>query len=483
MAAGPLRFRGDPANPNHAAVRHLMRVYAAHLGLALEEAPEGPADIVWGPAGQGPAAEAAVAEAAVSEDAVAEAGVAEVGAAGAAGIFVPARPEARPDLDIARARDGFPMPRSALRPDGSSATTGWDVLSFCADILFRRADFLPGRERQAREALGRGEWDEAAGLGEAPWVDRWMFRLLARIPRLAAPIAELPRRASAWLTHDLDNLAKWRPRSVAGQILRTPAQALMGRFALLARNWGEIAARVLTGKDPFDTMDAVLEMERGRRSANFFLANGRDHLFHRYDLRKPRFRRVLAACRDAGMAVGLHGQVRHISEPAGIAAEKRKLEGLLGAPVLLNRQHYLRWDPRATFPALEAAGIRVDSTLGYNDMPGFRCGTALPFPWFDCAAGRPLRLLVVPLVLAEFQFYDPGAFDGGAVRAAIRRYQDAACAQGGVFTTLFHNEYFHDAQFPGHGRVYADMLAGLRERGLPDFDPLAVAARFESLHG
>ena len=65
MAAGPLRFRGDPANPNHAAVRHLMRVYAAHLGLALEEAPEGPADIVWGPAGQGPAAEAAVAEAAV----------------------------------------------------------------------------------------------------------------------------------------------------------------------------------------------------------------------------------------------------------------------------------------------------------------------------------------------------------------------------------------------------------------------------------
>jgi len=471
MDAGPLRFRGDRANPNHAAVRHLLRVYAAHLGLALAETQEGPADIVWG--AEGPAA--------------GDVGDGDGMAGGAPGdaprILLPARPGSHPDTDLARAADGFPAPRSALRRDGSVPASGWDVLSFCADILFRRADFLPGRERQAREAIGRGQWDEAAGLGEAPWVDRWMFRLLARIPRLAAPIAGLPRRASAWLTHDLDNLAKWRPRSVAGQILRTPAQALTGRFAVLARNWGEIAARVLAGKDPFDTMDAVLAMERGRKSANFFLANGRDHLFHRYDLAKPRFRRVLDACRDAGMAVGLHGQVHHVSDPAAIAAEKRKLEGLLGRPVVLNRQHYLRWDPRATFPALEAAGFRADSTLGYNDMPGFRCGTALPFPWFDCAAGRPLRLLVVPLVLGEFQLYDPRAFDGAAVRAAIRRCLDAATAQGGVFTALFHNEYFHDAQFPGHGRVYADLLALLRERGLPDFDPLAAAARFEAFHG
>ena len=50
------------------------------------------------------------------------------------------------------------------------------------------------------------------------------------------------------------------------------------------------------GRDPYDVMGRVLAMEKGRRSANFFLANGRDHLFHRYDLAKPRFRKVMLDC-------------------------------------------------------------------------------------------------------------------------------------------------------------------------------------------
>ena len=38
------------------------------------------------------------------------------------------------------------------------------------------------------------------------------------------------------------------------------------------------------------------------------------------------------------------------------------------------RQHYLRWRTPDTFRNWEAAGMKYDSTLGFADMPGFRCG-------------------------------------------------------------------------------------------------------------
>ncbi|MEO6094740.1 MAG: polysaccharide deacetylase family protein [Fibrobacteria bacterium] len=505
MSATPLpaiRFLGDRSKPDYPAVAHLLRNYAAHLGAGLIEVAD---------------SEATITEAAVAQDRFTHAaadvywGCAPVNPENPCLVF-PARASAAAALTCSRTRAGYPVPPAGLAFPGSTGgsalpggpaltsnadildaagdvalawdrdrrmlSSGWDLLSFCADILFRRADHLPSRRVEAREAIGVGQWDQAFGLLDEPWVDRWMFRLLGELPRLGDAVTALPGQARLWLTHDLDNLAKWRIRSVAGQILRTPWQLARGRFAPLARAWSEIAVKAITGRDPFDVMDRVLAMEAGRRSANFFLANGRDHLFHRYDLAREPFRRVMLGCLEKGMDVGLHGQVHFISDGAAIAAEKRKMERLSGTPIRLNRQHYLRWDPTATFAGLEAAGIVVDSTLGYNDSPGFRTGSAFPFLWFDCASGKPTRLLEVPLILGEFQFYDPRCFDGESVRARMKGYLEAATRQGGVFTALFHNDYFYEKQFPGHGAVYADLLSYAGVKGLPDFDPLGTHARY-----
>ena len=471
----PLRFRGNRSNPNHPAVLHLLRTYAAHLGAALVQVDEGEADVHWDRSAP---------------------------QAGSPCLVLPGRPTKDADIAFARTRDGYPVPAAtapsqgaaaaaptapdildacgdaALTQSGGTVRADWDLLSFCADILFKRADFLPRYAAASRDAIYAGLPDAALGLAKEPWVDRWMFRLLERLPRFQAAVAGLPSRARLWLTHDLDNLSKWRLRSVAGQLARTPGQLAAGRFGLLRRNYGEMLTRVFTGRDPYDRMDAIHALEGRRNSASFFLANGLDHLFHRYELSLPRYRRVLAECMAAGKDVGLHGQVHVISDAAGIRAEVYKLAGLAGRPAKLNRQHYLRWNAAETFACLEAAGIAVDSTLGYNDTPGFRTGTAWPYLWFDCATDHPTRLLEVPLILAEFQFYDPLRFDGEAVRRVLLEYLETACRHGGVFTVLFHNQYFHEAEFPGHGKVYADLIAMADARGLADFDPLGTHARY-----
>ncbi len=477
----PLRFRGNRTNPNHNAVLHLIRTYARHLGLGVTEIDEGVADIHWDRQVEAspdpclifpgrPTLESALACLATNQ-----------------GMIVPAADAAGPASHVAAFSGATEIldaceDRALLRV-GDAILADWDLLSFCADILFRRAERLPRFARASREAVYRDLPDADFGLDTQPRVDDWMFLLLGLLPRLRTRIAALPAQASVWFTHDLDSLSKWRPRSVAGQILRAPRYLAGGHLGLLRRNWGEIAVRAFSGKDPYDVMDVVYALEGKRRSASFLLANGRDHLFHRYELSHPRYLRILRQCQAPGKQVGLHGQVHCISDAAGIRAEADKFSSLAGAPTRLNRQHYLRWDAARTFAHLEAAGIQVDSTLGYNDSPGFRCGTAWPFLWFDCAADRPTSLLEVPLILAEFQFYDPLAFDADAVRATLRRYLDTACKHGGVFTVLFHNQYFHEAEFPGHGRVYSDLIAWCDARGLPDFDPLGTRARYVGVDG
>ena len=91
----PLRFRGNRSNPNHNAVLHLVRTYAAHLGLGLAEADGDEADIHW------------------DREPVSQAGPC---------LVFPGRATADPSLECDRSRGGFPVPR--LSAAGQSPAPG-----------------------------------------------------------------------------------------------------------------------------------------------------------------------------------------------------------------------------------------------------------------------------------------------------------------------------------------------------------------------
>jgi hypothetical protein len=63
--------------------------------------------------------------------------------------------------------------------------------------------------------------------------------------------------------------------------------------------------------------------------------------------------------------------------------------------------HYLRWEQPTTLQAWADAGMDYDSTLGYADYPGFRCGTCFEYPAFDPSLQRKLSLRIRPLVAME----------------------------------------------------------------------------------
>ncbi|MBE0440392.1 MAG: hypothetical protein IBX57_11690, partial [Gammaproteobacteria bacterium] len=109
------------------------------------------------------------------------------------------------------------------------------------------------------------------------------------------------------------------------------------------------------------------------------------------------------------------------------------------------RMHYLRWEQPITLRAWEDAGMSYDSTLGYADRPGFRCGTCHEYPAFDPAAQEQLSLRIRPLVVMECTVIDDrymGLGVGDLAEDKFRILKSRCEKVKGTYTLLWHNSFF-----------------------------------------
>lgn len=102
--------------------------------------------------------------------------------------------------------------------------------------------------------------------------------------------------------------------------------------------------------------------------------------------------------------------------------------------------------------------MKMDSTLGYSDCEGFRCGICVPYPVFNTLTRQPLRLLERPLVamdvtLAAYRRYTPTE-----ASAALRALKQQIWKHGGEFTLLWHNSSFNTPEWEGWKSVYEAAL-------------------------
>jgi hypothetical protein len=125
-----------------------------------------------------------------------------------------------------------------------------------------------------------------------------------------------------------------------------------------------------------------------------------------YNVSDLRLKQQLQQLQAKGWIVGLHQSFDAWAEADLMRCERQRVEQALGFSVFSCRQHWLRFSWAQTWKAQALAGFVLDSTLGFNDRPGFRNGAALRFhPWcFD--SGQPMCLEAVPMVLMDSHLYD-----------------------------------------------------------------------------
>lgn len=317
------------------------------------------------------------------------------------------------------------------------------------------------------------------GVLEKPIVNEYLMLLKMWLKiRLKNPLGSyLPsgKKCMVVLSHDVDKPInpgdpyEWY-HAVKGYLGK-------GKIMLAARNTSSFLRRKLkdpSNKDRCWLFHEVMESEAklGVRSTFFFAAksiNGpNSSLFDvNYNLSSPRFVKVIRAILERGFEVGLHLSYNANQKSDYIAKEKETLERIAGCQVIGNRHHF--WKMKRPFwHTLEdhkTAGLLYDTSIAFNELPGYRLGIALPFyPWNPENSQR-IDVVQIPTVLMDGAFFYEETLSSSEVvlkfkniLEGLKKNEGAACIDWHV-----HTSYPGSKEFRAWGEGYLALLHFLVE--------------------
>ncbi|MDP2747782.1 MAG: polysaccharide deacetylase family protein [Pseudomonas sp.] len=345
------------------------------------------------------------------------------------------------------------LPAPLIIATDSGWHIGYDILGLTYWMLTRQ-------EEVGRTDLdGHGRFPAAAshayknGYLHRPIVDEWLL-IVAQAIKLAWPALGLKSTEySLQLTHDVDSPARYGfsnakrfIRSVAGDLIVRKSL----RAALRAPSLFFGGRNQLHPSDPLNTFDWIMDRseEYGLKSAFYFICGRTDPLRDAlYDVDDPAIRKLIRRIHNRGHEIGLHPSFGTFLQPDAIAIEAAALKRVCAEEGVFQsswggRMHFLRWKHPETMRAWDDAGMHYDSTLGYPETPGFRCGTCIEYQAFDPVANVPLRLRIRPLVAMDVsviadQYLGLGTSDKACDE--FYRVAEACRSVGGTFALLWHN--------------------------------------------
>lgn len=206
-------------------------------------------------------------------------------------------------------------------------------------------------------------------------------------------------------------------------------------------------------KDPYDFHSEILAMNTaaGHTSTFNFMAGIEVGGFNGYyNVGEKRIQKLIHSVIRSGHNIGFHPGYNTLNNYKLFESEINLLRNITSQidsqyTITEGRQHYLRFDVRSTLDYWNAAGMRVDSTLGFAEHPGFRTGLCTVHSVFSLSQRKKLPLLEKPLILMDVTLTSPNYLniDLDDSHAIVEGIKNTVRKYNGVFTILFHNDWFY----------------------------------------
>lgn len=215
-------------------------------------------------------------------------------------------------------------------------------------------------------------------------------------------------------------------------------------------------------QDPYhDAFDYIIGLEEkyGFVSSFYFMVND-----ERYPLSSPYSKEIIMKLKSKGFEVGIHPGFNTYENLDALIFEKERLETVTGDNVDGGRQHYLKWKNPETWRAWEVAGLVYDSTLGFADHEGFRCGICYPFQPFDLIESRVIDLWEVPIIAMDTTlatYRNLSTEEGQDILTNLLRTVEE---HKGVLVLSWHNSYMCELFTPGWKRCFEDLYQAISSR-------------------
>jgi hypothetical protein len=199
--------------------------------------------------------------------------------------------------------------------------------------------------------------------------------------------------------------------------------------------------------DPANTFGYLMGLsEKAGVQSTFNFLSGRTNVKYdaKYELTNVQVRALLVAISARGHHIGFHGSYDSGANPNVIALEFARLRDAcdnlgFGQTSFGGRQHYLRWWNPVTWQAWDASGLSYDSSVGFSDRVGFRCGVCYEYPVYDVRERRVLGLRERPLIAMDIAVLREVAWDRNAALNLLTEMCRECRKYNGNFTLLWHN--------------------------------------------
>lgn len=301
------------------------------------------------------------------------------------------------------------------------------------------------------------------GFLDQPIVDQYALILQAWIKKLRPNWTPKPLQYSVKLSHDIDFIqrfpnGKMALRHIAGDILKRNNLPLAIETAR-----AYIKQRRSPDADEYYQSIYTLSdsaQQAGLSSAFYFMAAAPSQYDDGYDPMQSLVQSCIAGLRQAGHEVGFHPGYFAGDDLSTFSAEKKRMDAALGGNRYGGRQHFLRFQVPNTWRCWEQNGLAYDSTLGYADHEGFRCGTCHPYHPFDVELDRELNILEVPLIVMDTTLRHYRSMTPEQAEARVYELARRCKEVGGTFTLLWHNSSL-TGEWRHWGQMYQRMVQTL----------------------
>jgi hypothetical protein len=335
-----------------------------------------------------------------------------------------------------------------VQSDNSSIVCGIDIFASSFFMLSRWEEYVNTK----RDSHNRfSAFDSVAYKNKflhRPIVNEYVEMLWNMLQSLAYEGKRKDRKFELVLTHDIDDIKYWKSLP---QFVKVIGSHLIKKRSLkLAFHAFRSYMNTILSleKDPYNTFDLLMNMSEkyNLKSHFYFMSGGTSNLYeNRYQIKEASD--IIDSIRKRGHAIGYHGSYNSYCDLQLFNKEKKKLEGISNEQISEGRQHYLRFEVPTTWQVWHDAGMSVDSTCGYADMEGFRCGTGDEFCVFNIITSEKLGLKERPLVFMDDTLFGYNKYSVETAILTSMEIIDVSKKYNSTLNHLTHNSYFNNIGF------------------------------------
>lgn len=264
-----------------------------------------------------------------------------------------------------------------------------------------------------------------------------------------------------FLTHDVDTPLKYINlksgiKEIAGDIIKRKDIKLA-----LSNILSKLKTTLKLESDPYNTFDYLMSIseENDVRSYFFFMGKGLTKFDNMYKSDDVFIEHLIKNIKQRGHYIGIHPTYNAYNQSEQFLLEKKELEKHFNTSITFGRGHYLRFEIPTTWQIWEDNGMKWDSTLGYADKEGFRCGVCYEYSVFNILTRKKLNLKEKPLIVMEGSFatYQPNV-NPHDMENKIKYLMEKVKKFDGEFLFLWHNSSFNTTLWEKYQNIYKKVL-------------------------